>query len=116
MMVILVLALITSLTGSSLSFVTAGKVQNDIICDFVFADDCALNAGTQPEMQESMNIFSAVCEDFGLTIGTKKTEVMYQPTPVVPYTDPTITVEGQKLAVADKSTNLGSTFVYCHHW
>ena len=85
------------------------KVQEDIVRDLLFADDCALNARTQSDMQESMDLFSTACNDFGLTISTKKTEVMHQPAPGVPYTEPTITIGGEKLAVADKFIYLGST-------
>ena len=53
------------------------KVQKDIARDFLYADDCALNTGTQSNMQESMNRFAKACDDFGLTISIKKTEVMY---------------------------------------
>ncbi len=33
----------------------------------------------------SADKFSVACDNFGLTISTKKTEVMHQPTPVKPY-------------------------------
>ena len=35
------------------------------------------------------------CDNFGLTISTKKTEVMYQPAPGKPYQESHITVKGQ---------------------
>ena len=38
----------------------------------------------------------------------QKTEVVYQPAPGKPYSEPTITVNGQKLQVVDKFTYLGS--------
>ena len=79
---------------------TKTKVQKDIARDFLFADDCALNAGTQSIMQESLNRFATACDNFGLTISIKKTEVMYQPAPKAPYTEPVITVNGEKLTVA----------------
>ena len=60
-------------------------------------------------MRESMDMSSTVCEEFGLTISTKKTKVMYQPNSAVPCTKPTITRGGQKLAVAYKFTFPGST-------
>ena len=85
------------------------KVQEDIARDFLFADDCALNAGTQSNMQESMNQFAKACDDFGLTISIKKTEVMHQPAPTAPYTEPVIMVNGEKLTVAEKFIYLGST-------
>ena len=57
---------------------------------------------TQSDMQESMDLFVKACDDFGLTISTKKTEVMYQPAPAMPYTEPFITVNGKNLTIADK--------------
>ena len=85
------------------------KVQEDIARDFLFADDCALNAGTEPDIQGSVDQFSKACDDFGLTISIKKTEVLHQPAPATPYVEPNITVNGQKLAVTDKFVYLGST-------
>jgi len=85
------------------------KVKETILRDFLFADDCALNAGSETEMQVSMDKFSAACDNFGLTISTKKTEVMYQPSPSTPYQEPAIMVKGQKLQAVDQFTYLGST-------
>lgn len=85
------------------------KVHEDTARDLLFADDCALNASTESDMQASMDLFSNACTDFGLTISTKKTEVMHQPAPKAPYTEPDINVNGQKLAVAEKFVYLGST-------
>ena len=85
------------------------KVREDTARDFLFADDCALNASKESDMQESMDLFAKACDDFGLTISTKKTEVMHQPAPAAPYTEPNITVDGQRLAVVDKFVYLGST-------
>ena len=85
------------------------KVNEDTARDFLFADDCALNASTQSEMQESVDHFAEACDNFGLTISTKKTEVMHQQAPGLPYTEPAITVNGEKLKAADKFVYLGST-------
>ena len=49
------------------------------------------------------------CDSYDLTIGIKKTEVVYQPASGKPYKDPTITVKGPRLQAADKFTYLGST-------
>ena len=57
------------------------KVHYCRLRDFLFADDCALSAGSQSDMQCSMDLFTSACENFGLTISTKKTEVMFQPKP-----------------------------------
>ena len=60
-------------------------------------------------MQSSMDQFAIACNNFGLTISTKKTEVMYQPDPGTPYTDPVITVNKQKLTPDGMFVYLGST-------
>ena len=85
------------------------KVKETFIRDFLFADDCALNALSEPDMQNTVDKFSAACDNFGLTISTTKTEVMHQPAPGKPYEEPTITDKGTKLKVVDKFTYLGST-------
>ena len=56
-----------------------------------------------------MDGFATACDNFGLTISTKKTEVMYQPTPGKPYQEPSIEVKGQKLKNVEDFTYLGST-------
>ena len=85
------------------------KVKMDCVRDLLFADDCALNACSVHEMQQSMDKFSSTCNAFGLTISTKKTEVMYQPAPNKDYTEPTINVNGEALKTVNKFTYLGST-------
>ena len=85
------------------------KVKETIIRDLLFADDCALNAPNETEMQHQINRFSTGCDNFGLTISTKKTEVMYQPAPGDAYHEPCITVKGQKLHAVEQFTYLGST-------
>ena len=85
------------------------KVMTDTINDLLFADDCALNAATETSMQQTVDKFSDACNNFGLTISTKKTEVMHQPAPGKIYTEPSISVDGQRLSVVDKFTYLGST-------
>ena len=48
------------------------------------------------------------CDNFGLTISTKKTEVVYQPAPGKPYVEPNITIKRQ-LKVVQKFTSFGGT-------
>ena len=55
------------------------------------------------------------CDNFPLTISTKKPEVVHQPAPGKPYNEPTTTVNGQKLQVVDKFTYLGSTLSRAVH-
>ena len=85
------------------------KVHFDKLRDFLFADDCAFNASSPEDMQHSMDLFSIACTNFGFTISTKKTVVTYQPAPGKQYQEPTVTVNGQKLAAKDKFTYFGST-------
>lgn len=85
------------------------KVHEVRLHDFLFADDCALNAVSAQDMQDSLQLFFTACNNFGLTISTKKTVVMYQPAPGKPYQEPTVTVNNQTLVVVDRFTNLGST-------
>ena len=47
------------------------KVKTDIVNEFLFVDDCALNATTKPNMKNSADKFSMVWDNFGLTISTK---------------------------------------------
>lgn len=67
-------------------------------------------------MQRSVEKLSAACDNFGITISTKKTEVIFQPTPGKQYTEPKITAKGTSLRQAvDKFTYLGSTLSRCVH-
>ena len=85
------------------------KTCTDSARDFLFADDCALNATSEEDMQASMDLFSQACRNFGLTISIKKTEVLHQPAPGTAYNEPTIKCEGQTLPAVEKFTYLGST-------
>ena len=92
------------------------KVHHDFVRDFLFADDCALNADSKDAMQRSMDKLSAACDAFGLTISIKKTEVLHQPAQKTNQGNtnyaqevPAITVNGQTLQTVKKFTYLGST-------
>uniref|UniRef100_A0A0B7BSP9 Reverse transcriptase domain-containing protein n=2 Tax=Arion vulgaris TaxID=1028688 RepID=A0A0B7BSP9_9EUPU len=82
------------------------KTKIDTIRDLLFADDFALTANTEADLQTSMNRFSQACSNFGLTINTEKSEVMYQPAPGKVYAKPNITTNGKKLKVVDRFTIL----------
>ena len=75
---------------------------------FLYADDMDKNASLEAKCK-SMDQVSQSCDNYDLTISTKKTEVVHQPAPGKPYDEPTFTVNGQKLKVIDKFTYLGST-------
>ena len=91
------------------------KVQTDVVDKLLYADDLAENAKSEEKMQGDVDRISKACDNFQLTISTKKTEVVQQPTPGKPYSEPTITVNGQKLQVVDKFTYLGSTLSRAVH-
>nr|VZI11178.1 unnamed protein product [Spirometra erinaceieuropaei] len=55
------------------------RVSTTTVHELLFADDCALNTTSEEEMQCSIDLFSAACENFGLVINTQKTVVMHQP-------------------------------------
>ena len=85
------------------------KVRKTVVRDFLFADDCALSATSEELMQLEMDRFASACNNYGLTISTKKTEVMYQPAPGKPPIQPKISVNAQDLKSVDNFTYLGST-------
>nr|VZI52094.1 unnamed protein product [Spirometra erinaceieuropaei] len=88
------------------------RVSTTTVHELLFADDCALNTNSEEEMQRSMNLFSAACENFGLVINTQKTVVMHQPPPnsaTAPNAFPQISVNGTLLQVVENFPYLGST-------
>lgn len=80
------------------------KDSTHTINDLLFADDCALNATSEADMQHSVDKFSDARNNFGLTISTKTTEVIHQPAPGKPYVEPNISVNGQRLNVVETFT------------
>ena len=84
------------------------KVKTDIVNEFLFVDDCTLNATIKANMQNSVDKFSMACDNFGLTIGTKKTETVHQLAPGKPYVEPNNTIKEQRLKVVENFTYLGS--------
>ena len=78
------------------------KVKETVIRDFL----CALNANGEHEMQLQMYRISSACDNFGLTIRTKKTEVMFQPAQGNQYHEPQIQVNGQTLQAAKTFTSI----------
>nr|VZI49744.1 unnamed protein product [Spirometra erinaceieuropaei] len=87
------------------------RLSTTTVHELLFADDCALNTTSEEEMQRSMDLFSAACENFRLVINTQKTVVMHQPPPnsVTAPNAPQINVNGTQLQVVDNFPYLGST-------
>ena len=71
----------------------------------LFADDSAVVAHPQEELQSLVDCFSQACKDFALTISLKKTNVLGQDT----ETPPVITIDEYELDAVCQFTYLGST-------
>ena len=80
------------------------KVKDTVIRDLRFADNYELNANNEQKMQLEMDGFSTACDNFGLTISTKKTKVMSQSAPGNPYQEHDITVKGKRLHAVENFT------------
>ena len=76
------------------------------------------NAKSEENKQGAVDRMSKACDNFQLTISTKMTEVhvVHQSAPRKQYSEPTITVNGQKLQVVDKFTYLESTLSIAVHF
>ena len=85
------------------------KVSSSLVRELLYADDCDIVAHSEDELQCFMNHFVSACNSFGLKINLKKTVVMYDPAPGLPYVKPIIFVEGNKLDVVYSFIYLGST-------
>nr|VZI44777.1 unnamed protein product [Spirometra erinaceieuropaei] len=83
------------------------RVSTTTVREFLFADNCTLNATSEGEMQRSIDLFAAACDNFGLIIKTEKTIVMHQPPPNTDHNVPQISVDGTQLQMMDNSTQLG---------
>ena len=91
------------------------KVQTDVVDKLLYADDLAENAKSEEKIQGAVGRMSKAYDNVQLTISTNKTEVVHQPAPGKTYSEPTITVNGQKLRVVDKFAYLGSTLSRAVH-
>ena len=78
------------------------KIQSQIIRDLLFADDCALLAHTEAEVQELFERFSGAACRFGLSVSLKETEVMLQPASRLNQTAPKIMAGSVELKVVSK--------------
>ena len=84
------------------------KIQEVLIQELLFANDCAFLAHSEKELQTLVDRFSAAVKAFDLTISLKKTEVMHQKPPHGIYNHPQISIDGTTLKAADHLTHLGS--------
>ncbi|VDM02090.1 unnamed protein product [Schistocephalus solidus] len=85
------------------------RVSTATVHDLLFAEDYALNTVTEVDMQRSMDLFSAGCANFGLTISTAKTVVMPQLPPSAECNASRINVNGAQPKNVENFAYLGST-------
>jgi hypothetical protein len=91
------------------------KIRRVLIRELLFADDAAITAHSEEELQHLLSAFSNACREFGLTISKKKTQIMVQyanekPTMVQNANEkPTISIDGEELETVEHFTYLGST-------
>ena len=78
-----------------------------LLLELLFADDCALMAYTQEDLQSAVDDFARSANRYGLTISIKKTEVLFQPRPGTLPHQPVITIGGEQLKAVDKFCYLG---------
>ena len=80
------------------------KVRNVLIRVMLYADDAALTAHTEAGLHDLINCFSDACNEFGLTISIKKTNVLGQNVSAAP----SISIGDSSLDVVEEFTYLGS--------
>ena len=90
------------------------KVQTDVLDELLYIQMICSRMPTQ-RLKRVMDQVSQSCDNYDLTVSTKKTEVVHQPAPRKPYNESTITVNGQKLKVVDQFTYFGSTISRAVH-
>ena len=81
------------------------KTRTVLIREMLFADDAALTSHTEEGLQQLISQFAGACSEFGLTISTKKTNVMGQEVAA----PPSISINNEVLEVTNNFTYLGST-------
>nr|KAG5705334.1 hypothetical protein BaRGS_011106 [Batillaria attramentaria] len=85
------------------------KCSKDLLQEALFADDCALVAHDQSDLQVMLDRFSEASKLFGLTISLGKTEVLHQPAPHTNPPAPSISIDGTQLSNVESFKYLGST-------
>ena len=85
------------------------KTVERLVTEALFADDCALMAHTEVDLQLIVSKFAEASQLFGLTISLGKTEVLYQPSPASTVNDPpTILIGDTALKTVEHFKYLGS--------
>ncbi|XP_065279376.1 uncharacterized protein LOC135895225, partial [Emys orbicularis] len=84
------------------------KTVQKLLLEALFADNCALMAHTENDLQHIVNKFAEASQLFGLTISLGKTEVLHQSAPGSNASVPSISIDGTQLKVVENFKYLGS--------
>nr|VZI01574.1 unnamed protein product [Spirometra erinaceieuropaei] len=84
------------------------RLSTTTVHEFLSADNCAINATSEVDIQRSIDFFVAACDNFGLVINTEETVVMHRPPPNAAYNAPQINVNGTQTQAMGNFTYLGS--------
>ena len=84
------------------------KTVKKTVLEALFADDCALMAHRESDLQIIVNKFAEASRLFGLTISLGKTEVLFQPVHAAVVHRPTISIDGTQLKTVGDFKYLGS--------
>ena len=78
------------------------KRMQSLLQELLFADDCALVAHTEPDLQLMQDRFSSASKLFSLTVSLGKTKVLHQPAPHTHPASPNIIIDDTPLGFLDK--------------
>ena len=93
---------------NNVHFKARTKVTKAKVRDFLYADDCALAASSEDDLQELTDHFSSAAAKFGLTISLKKTEALGQSSHKSRIANPRILINGKPIKSVDNFKYLGS--------
>ena len=84
------------------------KTQQIRLQELLFADDAALVAHSENDLQSLVNRFAKTASSVGPAVNARKTEVMFQPAPGTLYTAPSILIDDQPLKLLWNSRTLAA--------
>ena len=84
------------------------KIRTTSLIEFQYADDNAICALTEADLQRILNAFADAYTKLGLSINVRKTQVLYQPAPNDGVRNPNIILNGETLDVVHEFAYLGS--------
>ena len=84
------------------------KTVKKTVLEALFADDCALMAHRESDLQIIVNKFAEIFCLFGLTISLGKTKILFQPAPAAVAHRPTMSIDGTQLKTIGDFKYVGS--------